>query len=67
MFLAGVLTMSVRLTNVSGRDIEIDDGAGGRLFIPAGTTADYPGEIAGDELRKLLAGGQLRIEDEAPK
>jgi hypothetical protein len=58
--------MSVKLTNVSGRDIEIDDGAGGRLFIPAGATVDYPGDVADDELRKLLAGGQLRIEDEGP-
>jgi hypothetical protein len=55
--------MSVKLTNLSGHDIDVDDGSGGRLQIPAGQTVDYPGDIASDEVRQLLAGGQLKIED----
>lgn len=56
--------MSVTLTNLTGRDIEIDDGSGGRLTIPAGHSIEYPSDVASDELRQLLAGGQLKIEDE---
>ena len=56
--------MTVFLSNVSGRDLDVDDGRGGRLLIPAGETVEYPGDVASDEVRQLLAGGQLRIEDE---
>ena len=60
------MARSVRLTNITSRDIEIDDGAGGRLRIPAGATVGYPGEIAGPDLRSLLAEGDLIIADDPP-
>jgi hypothetical protein len=59
--------MSVKLTNLSGRDLDVDDGAGGRLLIPAGVTVHYHADTASDEVRKLLAGGQLKIEDFTPE
>jgi len=57
--------MSVKLTNIAGRDLEVDDGAGGRLIIPAGHTVAYLADIASDDVRQLLAGGQLKIEDDS--
>jgi hypothetical protein len=58
--------MAVKLTNTSGRDLEIDDGAGGRLIIPSGHTVAYLADVASDEVRQLLAAGQLKIEDHKP-
>jgi len=57
--------MAVKLTNISGRDLEIDDGRNGRLIIPVGQTVDYHADVASDEVRQLLAAGQIKIEDES--
>jgi hypothetical protein len=56
--------MSVMLTNVTGKDLEVDDGRGGMLVIPAGHTVAYLADIASDDVRRLLASSQLKIEDE---
>jgi hypothetical protein len=56
--------MSVKLTNLSGSDLEIDDGKGGRLKILAGETETYPGDIATAELARLIQAQALRVEDE---
>lgn len=60
------MPLDVRLINLSPEPIEIDDGCGGRLTLPPGTAVDYPGDIAGSDLRKLIAEGTVIIEDEPP-
>lgn len=58
------MPLDVRLINLTPEPLEIDDGCGGRLVLPPGTAVDYPGELAGPDLRKLLADGSVIIEDE---
>jgi hypothetical protein len=58
--------MSVLLTNTSGSELEIEDGQGGTLKIPAGETAAYLADTATDQIKQLLAAGALKIEDEPP-
>lgn len=59
----GVLAMSVKLKNVSRRDVDVDDGMGGRLTIPAGATKTFHTEVASDDVRELLAARVLEIVD----
>jgi len=55
--------MDIRLVNMTAEPIEIEDGLGGRLVLLPGVPTDYPGEIAGADLRKLLRELKVRIKD----
>lgn len=55
---------TVRLTNVTDYDIEVEDAGGGRLMIPAHQTVRYASEIAGPELMERLEVGEIIVEDE---
>jgi hypothetical protein len=60
------MPLDVRLVNMTPDPIEIDDGLGGKLVLPPGQAVNFPGEIAGPDLRKLLRDGLVMIEDEPP-
>jgi len=55
--------MDIRLVNVTDAPFEIDDGLGGRLVLKPGVPTQYPGDIAGADLRKLIAEMKVRIKD----
>lgn len=60
------MPLDVRLVNMTPEPITIDDGSGGKLVLPPGKAVDYPGEVAGADLRKLLRDGDVEIEDGPP-
>ena len=55
--------MDIRLINLTDKPIEIEDGCGGYLILPPGVPTEYPGEIAGADLRRLLREMKVRIKD----
>jgi len=65
-FLCAGHTMEVRLINKTDKPIEITDGLGGYMTLQPGVPTDYPGEIAGADLRRLIREQKVVIEDEPP-
>lgn len=58
--------MDVRLINVTNKPIEIEDGLGGYMILQPGVPTEYPSEIAGADLRRLLREQKVIIEDVPP-
>lgn len=58
--------MEIRLINITQTPIEIEDGCGGYMVLQPLVPTDYPGEIAGADLRRLLRERKIIIEDEPP-